>query len=150
MTRLPHAVWSGQGTQRCSMCAVAGPSESAALVQHISDMDKELQAGEGCRVYGDILVRRIEGVIRFSAHVKDFMMLKSTRKSMEEQMITQLKKLQDHHGAGMVEVCPCAMAQSQLRLRLSLTSSCTRLSFAVRLAGQKPSSALHMRRTLLR
>lgn len=79
---------------------------TCALVQHISDMDKELQAGEGCHVYGDIRVRRIEGVIRFSVHVKDYMMLASTRKSLEEQMINEFKKFQQNHGVGMVEVRP--------------------------------------------
>lgn len=114
--------WSGLGARHCSMCAVTSPSKSATLVQHISDMDKELQAGEGCHVYGDILVRRIEGVIRFSAHIKDFMMLKSTRESLEEQMLAQFKKFQENHGAGTVEVCPCAVAQYPQWLWLSLIS----------------------------
>lgn len=66
-----------------------------------------MQAGEGCHVFGDIRVRRIEGVIRFSVHIKDFMMLASTRKSLEQQMISQFQKMQQNHGVGTVEVCSC-------------------------------------------
>ena len=75
-------------------------------VQHITDMEKELQAGEGCHVYGDIRVRRIEGIIRFSVHVKDFMLLSTTRKSLENQIRSEFEKFQKNHGVGVVDVRP--------------------------------------------
>eukprot|EP00879_Flechtneria_rotunda_P003130 GHRR01003351.1.p1 GENE.GHRR01003351.1~~GHRR01003351.1.p1 ORF type:complete len:673 (+),score=232.53 GHRR01003351.1:391-2409(+) len=43
----------------------------AAMTQ-MSDMDTELQKHEGCRVYGDVSVRRVAGKLHFAVHQQSF------------------------------------------------------------------------------
>jgi hypothetical protein len=74
-------------------------------VQHMLDMEKELQDGEGCRVYGELHVRRIEGLVRLSTHVQDFLRLQSTRQDLEKQIQTAVENIKAHNGAGNLEVC---------------------------------------------
>lgn len=72
--------------------------------QHMKDMEKELQDGEGCRLYGELLVSRMEGLVRLSTHVQDFLRLQSTRSDLEKQIKTAVEDIKAHHGVGNLEV----------------------------------------------
>jgi hypothetical protein len=73
----------------------------------MKDMDKELQDGEGCRLYGQLQVTRMEGIVRLSTHVQDFLRLESTRKDLENQIQAAVEDIKAHHGVGNLEVCSC-------------------------------------------
>lgn len=73
-------------------------------VQHMKDMEKEMQDGEGCRLYGDLYVSRMEGLVRLSTHVQDFMRLQSTRADLEKQIKSSMEKIKAHHGVGNMDV----------------------------------------------
>lgn len=44
-----------------------------AAIQHMGDMEAEIEAHEGCRVYGSVVVRRVSGKLHFSVHQQSFM-----------------------------------------------------------------------------
>jgi hypothetical protein len=68
-------------------------------------MEKELEDGEGCHLYGDLSVQRLEGVIRVSVSMKDFMLLRSTRDNLRQQMQVAFERLQKRSGGvGDLEV----------------------------------------------
>lgn len=73
-------------------------------MQHMRDMEKEMQDGEGCRLYGDLYVSRMEGLVRLSTHVQDFMRLQSTRADLEKQIQSAVEKIKAHHGVGNMDV----------------------------------------------
>jgi hypothetical protein len=73
-------------------------------MQHYKDMEQELQDGEGCRVYGELLVSRMEGLVRLSTHVQDFLRLQSTRADIEKQIHTALENIQSNRGVGQLDV----------------------------------------------
>lgn len=80
------------------------PTGNGGGVQHMKDMEKELQDGEGCRLYGELRVTRMEGLVRLSTHVQDFLRLQSTRADIEQQIQSAVENIKAHHGVGNLEV----------------------------------------------